>query len=98
MVQNNFGDKVIDLSNPPSSGRYVHQEYPKLLYKFGAKPLSVKSEAEEAEAVADGWGTKPVTEAPGGIVKELQEVTEETTEASDETGAAQEFKSYRKRK
>jgi hypothetical protein len=97
MVQNKFTDSVIDLSNPPKTA-YIHQEYPKLLYKFDAKPKSVKSEAEEEAAIADGWSTKPVSApVPKPIPEELP-TADIAEESSDETGANSDFRVVRKRK
>lgn len=95
MAKNNFGDSVIDLSKPPKEA-YTHQEYPKILYKYDAKPRSVKSEEEEAAALADGYTSdaKLAAQPPEAPVAA---VTLEESEPAGDSGEVTEFRP-RKRK
>lgn len=62
-VTNNFaasynaGETVIDINNPPQK-RYVHQEYPKMVF-HGTKGKIVKSREEEEKLLASGHTLKP---------------------------------------
>lgn len=71
LVQNNFnvnyqqGGAVMDINNPPSpyaNGRYVHQEYPKLMYPAGypqAKAVQVDSAEQEKLQIRKGLTLTP---------------------------------------
>jgi hypothetical protein len=48
---------------PETGGRYIHQEYPKMMYS-GEKSKIVNSEDEELQASEDGFSDKPAVEAP----------------------------------
>ena len=65
------GNNVIDINNPPSpyranpGGRYVYQEFPKMLYPANypkAKPITVNSAAEKQAALKKGFLLKPPIE------------------------------------
>ena len=73
-VQNNFavdyqaGNTTTDINNPPSpyrnlpGGRYIHQDYPKMLYPAtwpAAKPKIVNSDTERDTLLAKGFTLKP---------------------------------------
>jgi hypothetical protein len=55
-------NNVVDINNPPKQ-RYAYVEYPKMLYKEGAKPITVNSAEEEQKKLAEGWQTTPVVKA-----------------------------------
>lgn len=64
-VQNSFavdyqaGNNVVDINNPPQK-RYVHQEFPKLMYDHdGGRVLQVKDEREMKAALKKGFQVKP---------------------------------------
>lgn len=56
-------NKVFDLNNPPRTS-YVHQHFPRLLYKLHPEGHQVHKKVDDAEehkaALADGWSNEPV--------------------------------------
>lgn len=57
--------RVQHIKVPVVNTAYVHQAYPKLLYKAGeTRPATIRSAEEEELYVAQGWGTKYVEPAP----------------------------------
>ena len=53
------GNTVVDINNPPQK-RYVHQEFPKMLYDHeSGRVLQVKDEKEMKAALKKGFQVKP---------------------------------------
>jgi hypothetical protein len=51
------GIKEFDLNNPPKK-QYIHQEFPKMMYRGGERKVAQNREDEQA-AMKAGWSTKP---------------------------------------
>jgi len=51
------GIKEFDLNNPPKK-HYVHQEFPKMMYRGGEHQIAQNRHDEQA-AIKAGWSTKP---------------------------------------
>jgi hypothetical protein len=66
------GIREFDLNNPPKK-QYIHQEFPKMMYRGGEHQVAQTREDEQA-ALKAGWGTKP-GQAPK--IEEPEETEEE---------------------
>lgn len=60
--------RLSEKQKQPAPPPYVHQDFPRMLYREGApRPIVVKDEAEEARMTEQGWGRTPV-EPPAPFV------------------------------
>ena len=68
-VQNRFSADnapepfITDINNPPPK-RYVHQEFPKMLYAADKKPIVVLDQKECTKKLNEGWSAKPASDVP----------------------------------
>ena len=68
-VQNRFSADnaaepfITDINNPPAK-RYIHQEFPKVLYADDKKPITVADQKECDKKVKEGWSLKPTHDVP----------------------------------
>lgn len=81
------GAGTFDFNNPPHKP-YVHQEYPRVLYK-GKERRHVKNDAERDQWLAQGWELTPNMKSLSGLSKpkraaQKAEPVEEAPTATDE--------------
>jgi hypothetical protein len=75
------GNNVVDINNPPQK-RYVHQEFPKMVYHHDSgHVLEVKTTAELKAALKKGFNEKPAPDrdyhlAKAGRVAPMKQVVE----------------------
>jgi hypothetical protein len=54
---------ITDINNPPAK-RYIHQDFPCMLYAEGKKARVVNDAKERDKAIKDGWSLKPISDVP----------------------------------